>query len=167
MLGSIEKLVRRAVLLFAWLAAATLVAIMAMTFVDVIGRNFFGRSLLGTIETVSLMMGALVFSGLAITELNRRHIVVETFQRLFPKPVHRLSIIVNSLLAVGVSWLLLEQLFVKTVDVFSEGEFTMILKLPYWPAAIVMLAGFALFFLTLVLRLVREIIGQEGPSSAD
>lgn len=154
-------------MLLAWFAAAILVAIMFMTFVDVIGRNFFGRSLLGTVETVTLMMGALVFSGLAITELNRRHIVVETFQDLFPKPLHRLSVILNSMLAVGVGWLLLEQLFVKTLDVFREGEFTMILKLPYWPAAIVMLIGFALFFLLLVIRLIREILGQDEPSRAD
>jgi len=167
MLRLIEKLVRRVVILLGWLAAALLVAIMALTFVDVIGRNLFGRSVLGTVETVSLMMGALVFSGLAITELHRRHIVVETFQGIFPKPIRRVSVIVNSLLAVGVCGLLLEQLFVKTVNVFQEGEFTMILKLPYWPASIVMLVGLALFFLLLVLRLVREITGREGPIDAD
>ena len=141
MLGTIEKVVRRVVILLGWLAALLLLAIMALTFVDVIGRNFFGRSMLGTVETISLMMGALVFSGLAITELHRRHIVV--------------------------SWLLLEQLFVKTVNVFQEGEFTMILKLPYWPASIVMLVGLALFFVLLVLRLIRETMGDEGPVDAD
>ena len=140
---------------------------MAMTFVDVIGRNFFGRSLIGTVETVQLMMGVLVFSGLAITELHRRHIVVETFQGLFPKPLRRISVIINSLLAVGVAWLLLNQLFIKTFDVFSEKEFTMILKLPYWPAAILMLIGFALFFLLLVLRLIRELMGQEDHTYGD
>ncbi|MCO4824958.1 MAG: TRAP transporter small permease [Amylibacter sp.] len=167
MLKTTENLIRRAVLLLAWFAAATLVAIMAMTFVDVIGRNFFGRSLIGTVETVQLMMGVLVFSGLAITELYRRHIVVETFQGLFPKPLRRISVIVNSLLAVGVAWLLLNQLFIKTVDVFSEKEFTMILKLPYWPAAIIMLIGFALFFLLLVLRLIRELMDQEDQTYGD
>jgi TRAP-type C4-dicarboxylate transport system permease small subunit len=167
MLRMIEKLVRRAVILLGWLAALLLVAIMALTFVDVIGRNFFGRSVLGTVETISLMMGALVFSELAITEMHRRHIVAETFQGIFPKPVRRVSVIVNSLLAVGVSWLLLEQLFVKTVNVFQEGEFTMILKLPYWPASIVMLVGLALFFVMLVLRLIRELMGHEEPVDAD
>ena len=112
-------------------------------------------------------MGVLVFSGLAITELYRRHIVVETFQGLFPKPLRRISVIVNSLLAVGVAWLLLNQLFIKTVDVFSEKEFTMILKLPYWPAAIIMLIGFALFFLLLVLRLIRELMDQEDQTYGD
>ncbi|WP_299023505.1 TRAP transporter small permease [uncultured Sulfitobacter sp.] len=167
MLRGIEKLVRRTVLLLGWLAAVLLAAIMGLTFVDVIGRNFLGRSVLGTVETVSLMMGALVFCGLAVTELHRRHIVVETFQGIFPKPVRRISVIANSALAVGVSWLLLEQLFVKTVSVFTEGEFTMILKLPYWPASILMLVGLALFFVLLVLRLIREITGQEGPIDAD
>lgn len=161
MLTRVETWIRRAVLGLAWFAAFTLVAIMTMTFLDVVGRNFFGRSLIGTVETVSLMMGVMVFSGLAVTELHRQHIVVETFQGLFPKPLKRVSMIVNSVLAVGVAWLLLGQLFRKTVDVVSEQEFTMILKLPYWPAAILMLIGFALFFLLLVLRLIRELTGSQ------
>ena len=145
----------------AWFAAAVLVAIMVVTFVDVIGRNFFGRSLRGTVEMVSLMMGVLVFSGLAVTEMTRSHITVETFQGLFPKSLKRVSMIVNSLLAVGVSWFLLNQLLTKTMDILAEREFTMILKLPYWPAALLMLIGFALFFLLLVLRLVRDVIGAK------
>lgn len=165
--GLIETLIRRAVHLLAWIAAATLVAIMTMTFADVIGRNFLGRSLIGTVETVQLMMGVLVFSGLAVTELHRRHIVVETFQSLFPKPIRRISVIVNSLLAVGVSGLLLNQLFNKTIDVFAEKEFTMILKLPYWPSAILMLIGFVLFFLLLVIRLIREMKDQEDHTYGD
>ena len=134
---------------------------MVVTFVDVIGRNFLGRSLRGTVEMVSLMMGVLVFSGLAMTEQTRSHITVETFQGLFPKKLKRASMIVNSLLAVGVSWFLLIQLFTKTMDILDEREFTMILKLPYWPAALLILLGFALFFLLLVLRLVRDVIGVE------
>ena len=167
MLAFLEKLIRQAALGLAWFAAVTLVAIMTMTFVDVIGRNFLGRSLIGTVETVSLMMGVMVFSGLAVTELNRGHIVVETFQGLFPKPLKRTSMIVNSLLAVGVAGLLLNQLFTKTLDVLAEQEFTMILKLPYWPAAILMLIGFAVFFLLLVLRLIRDVIGPQDHPHAD
>ncbi|MDB4198517.1 MAG: TRAP transporter small permease [Yoonia sp.] len=167
MLAFLEKLSRQAALGLAWFAAAVLVAIMMLTFVDVIGRNFLGRSLIGTVETVSLMMGVLVFSGLAVTELNRGHIVVETFQGLFPKPLRRTSMVVNSLLAVGVAGLLLNQLFAKTLDVLAEQEFTMILKLPYWPAAILMLIGFAVFFLLLVLRLIRDIIEPRGQPHGD
>ena len=167
MMPFIEKLIRQASLGLAWFAAAVLVAIMTMTFVDVIGRNFFGRSLIGTVETVALMMGVLVFSGLAVTELRRGHIVVETFQGLFPKPIKRASMIVNSLLAVGVAGLLLNQLYTKTLDVLSEQEFTMILKLSYWPAAILMLIGFAVFFLLLGLRLIHDIIGGEGTINGD
>jgi TRAP-type C4-dicarboxylate transport system permease small subunit len=166
-LAFLEKLSRQAALGLAWFAAVTLVAIMTMTFVDVIGRNFLGRSLIGTVETVSLMMGVMVFSGLAVTELNRGHIVVETFQGLFPKPLKRTSMIVNSLLAVGVGGLLLNQLFAKTLDVLAEREFTMILKLPYWPAAILMLIGFAVFFVLLVLRLIRDVIGPWDQLNAD
>lgn len=162
MLLAIETWLRRAVVALVWLSASTLTVIMGITFVHVMGRNFFGRSVMGTVETISLMMGVLVFSGLAITEMNRRHIVVEPFQGLFPKPLKRASMTANSLIVAGVIWPLLDQLFVRTPDVWRERGFTMILKLPCWPGAILMLTGFALFCLILIGILFSGLLSLVG-----
>jgi TRAP-type C4-dicarboxylate transport system permease small subunit len=43
----------------------------------------------------------------------------------------------------------------------------MILKLPYWPSAMIMLLGFAAFFVLLVLRLLRELQGKEDQAHGD
>lgn len=160
MLEPIRKATRRAATLLAWLSSATLVLIMTITFVDVIGRSVFNRSLLGTVESIELLMGGLVFSGLAITEIHRGHVVVETFQNLFPRPLHRASVFVNAVLAVGVTWVLTQQLFNKTISIWEEGEFTQILHVPYWPTAFLMLAGIALFLLVLVLQLIEGLLGK-------
>ena len=156
-LMSLSKLVGRVATLFGWLACATLLVIMATTFTDVIGRTFFGRALVGTVETVELLMGVLVFSGLALTEIHRRHIAVETFQSLFPPAVKRLSVIVNLLLAVFITALLARQLIIKTIEIWQEQEHTQILELPYWPTAIIMSAGIVLFLLILLLRLIETV----------
>ncbi len=153
--------VSRAATLFGWLASITLLAIMATTFIDVIGRTFFGRALVGTVESVEILMGVLVFSALALTEVHRKHIVVETFQSLFPRPIKRLSIIVNLILAVAITALLARQLIIKTIEILQEQEYTQILELPYWPSAILMSAGIVLFLLVLVLRLIDTVINKE------
>ncbi len=154
----VSTVVGRTATAFGWLASATLVVIMATTFVDVIGRTFAGRSLVGTVESVELLMGILVFSGLALTEVNRRHIVVETFQTLFPRPLKRLSVLVNLTLAVVLTALLARQLIVKAIEIFEEQEHTQILEIPYWPTAFIMSAGIVLFLIVLLLRFVEAIV---------
>lgn len=159
----------RAATLLGWLASITLVVIMATTFVDVIGRTFFGRALVGTVESVELLMGILVFSGLALTEVNRRHIVVETFQALFPQPLKRLSVMINLVLAVIITALLARQLIIKTVEIFQEQEHTQILEIPYWPTSIIMSVGILLFLMVLLLRLISTIFNptEHNSSTAD
>ena len=149
-------------MLFARLASLTLIVIMMLTFVDVIGRTFFGRALVGTVESVELLMGMLVFSGLAYTELQRKHIVVETFQSLLPGKLHRLSNLINLLLAISVTGLLAWQLCIKTLEIFEDQEYTQILEIPYWPTAIIMSIGLILFLLTLILRLLHPHKGDGG-----
>lgn len=149
----------RAAVALGWLASLTMLVIMATTFVDVIGRTFFGRALTGTVESIELLMGILVFSGLALTEINRRHISVETFQALFPHPLKKLSVIINLVLAVAITALLARQLIIKTVEIIHEREFTQILEIPYWPTAVVMSVGIVLFLLVLMLRFIESIVG--------
>ncbi len=157
----------RAAKLLGWLSSLTLVVIMATTFTDVIGRTFFGRALVGTVEVVELLMGVLVFSALALTEIHRRHIAVETFQSLFPQPVKRLSVIVNLILAVSITALLARQLIIKTVEILQEQEYTQILEIPYWPTAIVMSAGIVLLLLVLFLRLINALFNVNDDDSSN
>lgn len=154
----VANIVRQAARLLAWFASAILVLIMALTFIDVVGRNFFGRALIGTVESIELLMGILVFSGLALTELQRKHIVIETFQNLLPQGIKRLSIIINLALAAAIAGLLLRQLSIKTLEIFEEQEHTQILEIPYWPTAILMSVGMLLFVLVLLLRFIEACV---------
>ena len=159
MIPALQRAIGRASAGLARFAALALAAIMAITFVDVVGRTFFGRALVGTVESVELMMGMAVFCGLAITEINRRHIVVETFQNLFPPRARRMSEIVNSALAVAVTGFLAWRLLVKTGEILEEREYTQIWELPFWPTAIVMCVGICLFLAALAVRLAADLRG--------
>ena len=162
MIPFLNRGIGRAASWLARFAALVLAGIMVMTFLDVVGRTFFGRALVGTVESVELLLGILVFCGLAITEINRRHIVVETFQNLFPRPARRLSEIVNSLLAVVVTGFLAWRLLVKTGEIIDEQEYTQIWELPFWPTAVIMCVGICLFLLALIARLIEDLRGS-GP----
>ena len=154
--------IRQLAKLFAWFACFVLVAILAITFVVVIGRTLFGRALVGAVEAIELMMGVLVFSGLALTELRRRHVNVETFQNLFPKPIFRLSTILNCLIAVFVVGLMTWRMVIKSMDTWEEQEFTQIWELPFWPSAFLMTLGLVLFLLVLLIHLYEAIVGRNG-----
>lgn len=160
MIPFLDRGIGRAASGLARFAALVLAGIMAMTFLDVVGRTFFGRALVGTVESVELMMGVLVFCGLAITEINRRHIVVETFQNLFPPRTRRASEIVNSVLAVVVTGFLAWRLLVKTGEIVEEQEYTQIWELPFWPTALIMSVGICVFLLALVARLIDDLRGS-------
>jgi len=102
-------------------------------------------------------MGILVFSGLALTEVNRQHVFVETFQQLFPSPLQRFSRALNLLLALAVTSVLAWQLILKAKELIDDREHTQILEIPYWPTAVLMSLGILLFLLVLLTRLVEEL----------
>ena len=174
MLQIMSSITRRTAIALGWFACLALLVIMTTTFVDVIGRTTsIGRALVGTVEVVELLMGILVFSGLALTEVKRKHIAVDTFQALFPKPIKKISVVLNLLLAVGITALLSRQLFIKALEIYQEQEHTQILEIPYWPTAMIMSLGIVLLLLVLLLRLVDAIFssgslaGQAGNKITD
>ena len=153
--------IRQLAKLFAWFACFVLVAILAITFFDVVGRTLFGRALVGAVETIELLMGVLVFFGLALTELHRRHVNVETFQNLFPKPIFRLSTIINCFIAVVVVGLMSWRLIIKALETWEEQEFTQVWHLPFWPSAFLMTLGLLLFLLVLLVHLWEAIFSSK------
>jgi TRAP-type C4-dicarboxylate transport system permease small subunit len=157
MLQNIENLLKRLVSALAILDVIALVAMMTLTFVDVTGRTLFGRALTGTVESVTLLMGVLVFSGLAYTEFKQKHVVVDVLQNLFSAPLKKFSSLLNLGIATFITAIMTWRLTASANSIFVEGETTMIWSLPYWPVAIIMVVGMSLFFLVLALKLLQSI----------
>lgn len=65
--------------LLAVIAASALFIVMALTFVDVIGRYGFHRSIFGTAEIVEYLMIFTIFSALAFVTATNDHITVTMF----------------------------------------------------------------------------------------
>jgi TRAP-type mannitol/chloroaromatic compound transport system permease small subunit len=118
------------------IAGASLFAMMLLTFVDVIGRYGFHRSIFGAAEIIEQLMMLTVFAGLAFITAKNEHITVT----------------------------LMEGLIVGRIDLLKSRKRTAVLDLPQWhlpmSAAILSLIGFGL----LVIAVVRK-RGRLGATS--
>ena len=128
---------------------------MLMTFADVVGRTLFNRSLTGTVETITLLMGVLVFFGLAWTEVKRKHVVVDTFLQMTSGRTRAVLGLFNALVAFGIASVLYWRLLIMTLDVIRDQELTQIWRLPFWPTAVLESVGMTILVLALAWRVIE------------
>ena len=87
-----------------------LFAMMALTFVDVVGRYLFNRSVTGAFEITEIMMAMLIFAGLPLVVRRREHVSVDLIDHFVPRRtqrVHRVLIeLVSSALMFGLAHLM-------------------------------------------------------------
>jgi len=163
MLQRIEALAAR---VLGVIAGAALFAMMALTFVDVIGRYGFHRSIFGAAEIIESLMIVTVFAGLAVITARNQHITVSLLDTLiarrFAAPQRWASIAIS----VGCTLLITWQMFEHGLDQLESGKRTAVLDLPQWvqpmSAAVLSLAGFAL----LVVAVART-RGRLGATAGD
>ena len=116
------------------LAAAALFAIMALTFLDVLGRKFADHSITGSLELTELLMVVVIFAALPLVSERGEHVVFDSLDAYLPAWLLRLQTglvnIVCGALLLGLAWLMW-----KTGGQFLEtGETTAqltILKAPF------------------------------------
>lgn len=115
-----------------WLAAAALLTMMGLTFIDVNLRYWLGQPILGSNEMTEFLLGTVVFSGLVIVTGERSHIVVTLFERVFMRSipgVYRwLGIGANVAGIVAVTYLIANY----TVFMHGQGNETEIRHWSWW-----------------------------------
>ncbi len=151
MLQRFEALASRAL---GVIAASALLAMMVLTFVDVIGRYGFHHSIFGAAEIIECLMMVAVFAGLAFITAKNEHIAVTLMEplvmRVMPGPQRLASVAMS----VGCTLLICWQMFRHALDLLASAKRTPVLDLPQWllpmSAAVLSLAGFVLLVLALV-----------------
>ena len=154
------------------LAGIALLVMMVLTFVDVVGRYGFNRSIFGASEMIEVLMVITLFAGLSFVTASNDHIVVSIFEERinsrFPN-FHRWVVHVLSLSIMGlVTW----ELWRSGVDSFQSDKRLVVLDVPQWilpiSAAILLTAG--LFLLTAAIIATKghlERIGGHGDDHHD
>ena len=113
----------------AFIAAAVLMALMALTCVDVAGRYFFNQPVWGGFELTEMMLAALIFAGLPLVSLRDDHVTVDLFDPLTPDWLFRIQHVVACSIGVACTAYLAWRLWVRAANMVAAGETTAQLKI--------------------------------------
>jgi TRAP-type C4-dicarboxylate transport system permease small subunit len=81
----------RLVGLLSAIAGVLIFSIMAVTFVDVLGRYFFKTPIPGGFEIVEFIMGMMIFAALPVISYGNAHVTVDLFDRAFRGTVRKIK----------------------------------------------------------------------------
>ncbi|MGB3354999.1 MAG: TRAP transporter small permease [Mycobacterium sp.] len=147
-------------------AGILLLGLILLTIADVISRNARDRSIVGTVEIASMLLVAVAFLGLASAEADGRHVVVELFESRFGVRTRMVFSVLRTLLLIGLGLLLAWGLTEVLLSAVDRGETTNdILRLPTWPAKVVLLASFVVFFVVAIWKEVLTLAALRAEPS--
>lgn len=111
----------------------TLCAIVVLMVVDVTGRKFFDRPLLGGVELVEQMLLLSVYAAIPLVSQARGHVSIELFDAIFPPTWHRLRQALGEVfcaaLMLGCAWLVGQH----ALESWANGDTTTLLRISLWP----------------------------------
>lgn len=132
-------------------AGILLLGLILLTIADVISRNARDRSIIGTVDIATMLLVAIAFLGLASAEADGRHVAVELFESRVGVRTRLVFSALRTLLLIGLGLLLAWGLSEVLLSAVDRGETTNdILRLPTWPAKVVLLASFVVFFVVAI-----------------
>lgn len=148
------------------LAAAALLVIMALTFVDVLGRKLLDRSVPGALEVTETMMVVVIFAALPLVSLHGEHVVFDSLDAVMSRGllrVQQIAVDIGCALGLGgMAWLLWD----KAGQLASYGDTTPQLKVPLAPIVTGMAALCAVAAIVHVVLIVRP-VGHHLPGIDD
>ena len=140
------------------LGTVGMIAAMLVGVADVVGTEFLGRPVLGTLEFTESTMVLVVFGALAYAQERRAHIRVELlYSHVGPRGksfMEAVTHIVAFLFFALVAW----QGYVELVYSWEIMESTMgSVRFPLYPARVLLLVGVALLLLRLAIDIVQDV----------
>lgn len=149
--ATLPKPVRALASVLTVVAGVILFGLAALTVADVISRNLRGQSILGAVEISALLLVAVAFLGLAAAEIDGQHVSVSLLDDRLGRRARMVTSAVRALLLAVLGIVLVYAMFDVVGSALDRGETTNdILRLPTWPAKLVVLLSFGLFFVVAV-----------------
>lgn len=113
--------------------AVFLFFMMALTFVDVIGRYIFNSPVVGSFELTEFAMAIVIFFGLTLLCCEEGHVVVDIFDNFIPDAARPLQVIVINLVNFIVMGVISWRLWILAGDHAEYGDRSQFLSLPMAP----------------------------------
>jgi len=127
-----EKLVQDLARKMYWVAGTAIVAMMLLTFADVVLR-YFRRPIPGTYELVCFLGAVAVSFAMAHTSIEKGHVSVSFVVTLFPSRLQRLIECMTSCFGFFFFALIAWQSFIYANDLYASHEVSLTLELPFYP----------------------------------
>jgi TRAP-type C4-dicarboxylate transport system permease small subunit len=144
-----------------WLGLAALLLMMVITCIDVVGAKVFLRPVLGAIDIVQLSQIVAISFAAGMTLILGRHIQVEFFFNLLPRPVQAISDSVVRLLGLGLFIVIVWRLFVLGRSFQTTGEYTATAYIPLYPFAYAIALACIPVCLVLLLDFLKSLTRRE------
>lgn len=147
-----------------YLAGATLLALVALTCADVIGRELFNAPVFGAVELTRLALPLIVFASLPLVSYKEEHISVDLMDMFFPERAINARQFVLNLILVPIMAIVAWQLWILGSDWLEYNELTEDLRIPKYVMAYFISIMCGITSLLLAFNLLRYIRGR-GPMS--
>jgi TRAP-type C4-dicarboxylate transport system permease small subunit len=123
----------RASLLFANVAAVVLLALVALTCADVIGRYFFTSPVVGAVELVRICMAGIIFFSFPLMFLRNDHIIVDLIPIFRQGWLAWLTSILVLIVIVYVAYRIGDRTYDYAIRALEDEDITEYLAIPRWP----------------------------------
>ncbi len=141
----LTKFITRVSRTMAGVGAISLFVMMAITVIDVGGRNIFLKPLNGSFELVGIMLVIAGTWGMGYCEVLKMNIRIGLFVDKLPAVGRTITWIITFLVAAVMAGMIAWQAFAKTADLATAtlGNRTDTLGIPVWPFTAMMALGYA------------------------
>ena len=121
-------------------ASALLLAMMALTFVDVVARYLFNRPIRGAFEITELILLVLIFAGLPLVSHADEHVTMDFIDRMLPPRALKVLVRVVHALVAALFFFLTWQMWIKAGRIAGYGDTTDVLRITVGPFVYFMVA---------------------------
>lgn len=114
-------------------ASVILLAMMLLTFADVVGRYVFNRPVRGAFEVTELMLVVLIFAGLPLVSYADEHALMDFIDRLLGARAQRRLVRAVQAASAAFMFLLAWLVWLKADRIWAYRDATDVLRLVYGP----------------------------------
>lgn len=133
-----------------YVSGALIIAVMALTVYNILGRWLFDEPFRGTVELTQLAMMGIVYLGMAYAQDKGNHIAVDLLYNKLPRPVRIALDWFGTLLSLVILAVLAWQLYEYSEVLQAGNRVTASRAIPLYPAAYVGIIGIVAFALAFV-----------------
>ncbi|MBM3568145.1 MAG: TRAP transporter small permease [Alphaproteobacteria bacterium] len=135
-------------------SAAAIFVLMFIGVVQVVGRSLFGYAIHGYIDWIEQSSVLVAFLGVAYCQRLGGHVRMEVVLQNLPRRAMWVLEAIGILLALVIVGMLVYSTFLNFQRAYQLGDSTMDIRLPIWPAKLVVPIALGLLWLRLLVQLI-------------